>query len=227
MKNFKNALLGIALIGLGVILGLNSLGYTNINLFFEGWWTLLIIVPCAIDLFRGNNATVNLTGISIGTVLLLICRDILDPKTVLQLIIPASLVIIGVRLIFKDAFGSKASKRIKEINEKIVPPTGSYATFSSQNINFNNQPFRGTELVAAFGGIDCDLVFAEITEDCVINAKATFGGIDITLPQNVNVVVKSTSVFGGVSRKRKFETIKGAPTVYVNAVCLFGGVDLK
>lgn len=227
MKNFKNALIGILLIGLGIVLGLNTLGYTNINLFFDGWWTLLIIIPCVIDLFRGRNITASLTGIAIGTVLLLITRDVLDPRTVFQLLVPAVLVLIGIRLIFKDAFGGKIAKRIKEINDKSPSSTGSYAAFSSQNVSFNNQPFHGTELIAAFGGIDCDLLFAEITEDCVINAKATFGGIDIILPQNVNVVVKSNSVFGGVDRKRNFPPVENAPTIYVNAVCLFGGVDLK
>lgn len=227
MKNLKNAFLGLILVGLGVVLGLNALGYTDINLFFDGWWTLIIIVPCTLDLLRGHNATVNLIGISIGTLLLLISRDILDPKTVLQLVIPAVFVIVGIRLIFKDAFVGKTAKRIKEINDKNVPPTGSYAAFSTQNVSFNNQPFHGTELVAAFGSINCDLLFSEITEDCVINAKATFGGIDITLPQNVNVVVKSRSLFGGVGRKRNFPPVENAPTIYVNAVCLFGGVDLK
>ena len=227
MKNFKNALIGILLIGLGIVLGLNTLGYTNINLFFDGWWTLLIIIPFVIDLFRGRNITASLTCIAIGTVLLLITRDVLDPRTVFQLLVPAVLVLIGIRLIFKDAFGGKIAKRIKEINDKSPSSTGSYAAFSSQNVSFNNQPFHGTELIAAFGGIDCDLLFAEITEDCVINAKATFGGIDIILPQNVNVVVKSNSVFGGVDRKRNFPPVENAPTIYVNAVCLFGGVDLK
>ena len=227
MKNIKNVLYGLILIGLGIVLGLNTLGYTDINLFFEGWWTLLIIVPCVIDLFKGNNVGGNLTGIAIGSLLLLISRDIVDPKTVWQLIIPATLVAIGAGLLFKDSFSGKSSKRIKEIENSSASQTGSYAAFSSQSINFSNRPFNGTDLIAAFGGIDCDLLFAEIKEDCVINAKVTFGGIDIILPQNVNVVVKSTSLFGGVGRKRRFPTIQGAPTVYIKAVCLFGGVDLK
>ncbi|MBE6774487.1 MAG: hypothetical protein E7544_09755 [Ruminococcaceae bacterium] len=227
LKNIKNVLYGLILIALGIVLGLNALGYTDINLFFDGWWTLLIIVPCVINLFRGYNAGGNLVGIAIGTLLLLICRDVVDPKTVWQLIIPATLVFLGAGLLFKDAFSGKASKRIKEINDRSVSQAGSYAAFSSQNINFSGQPFNGTDLIAAFGSITCDLLFAEIKEDCVINAKATFGGIDIIIPQNVNVVVKSTSLFGGVGRKRKYPPIQGAPTVYINAVCLFGGVDLK
>lgn len=39
---------GIVLIILGPIVGGNTLGITNINIFFDGWWTLFIIVPCFI-----------------------------------------------------------------------------------------------------------------------------------------------------------------------------------
>lgn len=227
MKNFRNILYGLIFIALGVIFGLNALGYANIDIFFDGWWTLLIIIPCLIDLFRGNNVAGNIAGISIGSVLLLICQELIDPRTVWKLILPTAFVFIGIGLIFKDSFKGKASKRIKELNGNDASRKGCYAAFSSQNINFNGEVFTGCDLTAAFGGVKCDLVFAEIPADCVINARVTFGGADIILPQNVNVVVKSSSLFGGVSQKRAFPFIQGAPTIYVNAVCLFGGVDVK
>ena len=44
MKNVSNLLWGFVLIVLGIIFGLNSLEITNINVFFDGWWTLFIIV---------------------------------------------------------------------------------------------------------------------------------------------------------------------------------------
>ena len=42
MNNFKNVLWGIVLVIVGVIIGTNSFGLTNINIFFDGWWTLLL-----------------------------------------------------------------------------------------------------------------------------------------------------------------------------------------
>ena len=60
-----------------------------------------------------------------------------------------------------------------------------------------------------------------------INASAAFGGIDIFLPDNVNVKVKSSAIFGGVSDKKKRPHIEGAKTVYINADTAFGGVDIK
>lgn len=227
MKNFRNILYGVILVALGVIFGVNALGYADIDIFFDGWWTLFIIVPCLIDLLRGHNISGNLAGVSIGGLLLLICQDLVDPTTVWKLIVPVLLVCLGVRLIFKDAFGGKAARKIKDINSGNPSKKGCYAAFSSQNISFNSEVFNGCELTAAFGGVKCDLVFAEVPADCVITARVTFGGIDIILPSNVNVVVKSTSLFGGVSQKRAFPQIAGAPTIYVDAVCLFGGVDLK
>ena len=78
MKSFGNVLWGIVLIVVGLIIGGNALGITNINIFFDGWWTLFIIVPTFIGLFRENEKTGNLIGLLIGIALLLGCQNILD-----------------------------------------------------------------------------------------------------------------------------------------------------
>lgn len=227
MKKFKNIIFGLALIVFGVIFGLNALGYTDIDIFFSGWWTLLLIVPCAVNLFSGKDPWSNLAGISVGTIVLLICQDVITAETVLKLIFPIILVCLGAYIIIRNIFPSKAAKRIKELNRNGASQKGAYATFSSQKLNFAGEAFTGTDLTAAFGRIKCDLLFSDISTDCVINATSAFGGIEIILPLNVNVVVRSTSLFGGVTRKRPFPPIQGAPTVFVNATCIFGGVELK
>ena len=48
MKKFGDLLWGLFFIALGLIIGLNAMGITHINIFFSGWWTLFIIVPCFI-----------------------------------------------------------------------------------------------------------------------------------------------------------------------------------
>ena len=60
-----------------------------------------------------------------------------------------------------------------------------------------------------------------------ISASAVFGGIDILVPDNVNVKVSSNSIFGGVSEKKHNPDNAGAVTLYINATCIFGGVDIK
>ena len=71
-----------------------------------------------------------------------------------------------------------------------------------------------------------DLRNANLNKECVINISAIFGGITLLVPSNVNVKVVSTSIFGGVDGKNKYKK-DNEITIYINATCLFGGVDIR
>ncbi len=225
MNNFKNVLWGIILVVLGVIIGTNSLGLTDINLLFDGWWTLFIIVPCFIGLFTNSEKTGNIIGILIGLALLLGINDIIDFDKIWTLLLPLVIVVVGLSLIFKDTFNSKVSKEIKKINKENNKDNDYFAAFSGQNIDLNNEDFKGADLTAIFGGLKLDLRRANIDKDVVINASSIFGGIDILIPKDVNVKVKSTSLFGGVTNKKSNND--NQKTIYINALCMFGGVEIK
>ncbi len=204
------------------------LGITNINIFFDGWWTLFIIIPCFIGLFKEREKTGNIIGLLIGTALLLCCQNILNFDMIWKLAFPAILIVIGISFIFKDTFNHKVSEEIKKLNDKKTKDGGYCATFSGQDVNFDGEKFNGTDLTAVFGGVKCDLRNAIIENDVVINSSSIFGGIDIYVPDNVKVKVKSSSIFGGVDEKKRNQVEnKEAHTIYINATCIFGGVDIK
>ncbi len=227
MKKFSNILWGLLFIALGVIIGLNSFGITDINFFFDGWWTLFIIIPCTIELFRSRDKTGNLIGIAVGVALLLACQGILTFDMLWKLMLPGILVIIGLSLVFKDVLFGKKSASFKRSSDKKGQEDNHFAAFSSKNIKYDGQVFYGNDLTAVFGSVVCDLRNAIIDEDVIINANATFGGVEVIVPENVNVEIKSTAIFGGVEDKRRVGTIANAPTVFVSGMCLFGGVDIK
>ena len=227
MKKVSNLLWGIVLIVIGIIFGLNALDIADINIFFDGWWTLFIIVPCFIDLFTEDEKTGSIIGLVIGVCLFLCCQEILDFEIILKLIVPVILVIIGVSLIFKDTMKTKIKEEINKLNKK-NPNSNEYcAMFGSQNINFSQEEFKGCELNAVFGGIKCDLTDSIIKNNAVINASAIFGGITIYAPEDVNIKVVSSSVLGGVSDERKVKAKDSKTTIYINASCIFGGVEIK
>ncbi len=227
MSSFRNILWGLVLIAIGVILGLNALDITNISIFFSGWWTLFIIVPSFIDLFKANESkTGNIIGLIIGILLLLACQDVLDFAMLWKLLLPIILVIIGLSCIFKSTINSNINKRIKELNKNQKDTKNYCATFSGQKIDCANEEFTGCTMDAVFGGVTCDLREAKFKEDTIINASAIFGGIDIYVPKNINVKVNSTSIFGGVDNKCANKE-DNKVTLYVNATCLFGGVEIK
>lgn len=226
-NNIKNVLWGILFIAAGVIVGLNTFEIMDINVFFDGWWTFIIIIPCTIDLFKSRNKTADIIGIVVGVILLLVCQDVLSLETMRKLIMPLILVGCGFYLVFKDAFGGRVKDEINRLNKNRGQFPNHSAGFSTENVRYDNQLFEGIDLNAAFGTVNCDLTNALIQHDVVINANASFGSINVYVPPYVNVIVKSTSIFGGVSDKTSKPTDPNAPKVYVNCVCLFGGVDVK
>ena len=221
MKKTRNIIWGVVLLLVGVVIALNALDVTDVSLWFDGWWTLFIIIPCLIGLFTEKDKIGNIIGLCIGGVLLLCAQDILDFSLIWKLILPAIIIAIALTLIFKGV----RSDKTEHVNQKSDVPSG-FAAFSGNDMNFSGKTFEGAELNAIFGGIECDLRDAIIEEDCVINLSAVFGGIDILLPENVKVNVDSTSIFGGISDERKSKTDSGV-TVHIKGLCLFGGVDIK
>lgn len=225
MNKFSNFLWGLVLVAIGIILGLNALGITTINIFFKGWWTLFIIVPCFIGLFQRNGKWGSFIGLLVGIFLLLAAQGFVSFELIFKLIVPFVLVAVGLGIIFRGALNSAISKKIKSVDKNGLE---SYAaTFAEQKIDKANEEFKGANLDAVFGSVHLDLQKAIVNGEQVIHASAIFGGITILVPNNVNIKVKSTPIFGGVENKIPNNRGENLPTIYIDAFAMFGGVDIK
>lgn len=216
----KNSLWGIVLILVGVIIGLNKLDIISFNIFFDGWWSLFIIIPCLVGIFTDKDKMGNIIGLLVGVLLLLGCNDVIDFDIVLSLLFPIVLVLIGISIIIKNISGSKIEV------EKISDDNNYISAFSSQKVNIDSK-YLGSKIQAIFGGVELNLDNAKIDKDIEIEVCAIFGGVDIIVPNDVNVKFNTTSIFGGCSDKRKNINKDDKKTIYINGICLFGGVDIK
>lgn len=224
MKNVSKVLWGILLIAIGIVIALNSLEIMKINIFFDGWWTLFIIIPCFINLFdEKESKTGNAIWLVIGIFLLLGAQDFVPIEIILKLIFPFILVCIGLSLIFKSTIQKEIAEKVKKGKEKGLETIA--ATFSDQKFDRDNEEFNGANIDAVFGGVTLDLRDAILKEETIIEASAIFGGITILTPKDVTVRVRPTSIFGGTTNK----TIKkdSKKIIYINAFSLFGGIDIK
>lgn len=226
MKNMKKVIWGVILLAVGVIFALNVLGVTNFDVWFPGWWTLFIIIPCGVGLFTERDKTGNAIGLGIGVALLLSQLDIIDFSLVWKLILPIVIIAVAIKMIIRGARKDEAEEMIAKAKEGDGEIPSGFAAFSGTNMNFDGQVFEGAEINAIFGGVECDLRGAVIEKDCAIKLSAIFGGVDIFVPDNVNVKIKSTSIFGGVSDKTSHNPDAKA-TIYISGICLFGGADIK
>ena len=225
MKRINSIVWGLALLAVSAVMILNAFEITNIEIFFDGWWTLFIIIPSVVGLFNGHDKTANIIGLLIGVFLLLACQNILDFDMLWKLAVPVIIAVIGVKMILGGIGRNRGFVKSIEANGDNIK-TG-FAAFSGQDIRFDNEIFRGAELAAVFGGIKCDLRNAVFEGDTVINACCIFGGADILLPENVNIKVNSNSLFGGIDNKKHQNSKDNQYTVCLNGTCIFGGVDVK
>lgn len=228
MKKISKTLWGLVLIALGVLLALRAFHLLDFSLFFDGWWTLFIIIPCGIGLLTDRDKTSDLIGLLVGVLLLLWRQDLLEGISVWQLILAGIVLVVGVGVLIKVVGGKTDDEKIKRAEESQPKGEGGYAAFSGTNVNYDNQVFEGTELTALFGSVRCDLTRATVEKDCVIQVSAVFGGVVILLPDNVNVKVNVGAIFGGVSSSQREKQVQeGLPTVYLKGSAMFGGVKVQ
>jgi len=236
MRNrIGNALWGLVFIIIGIGFLGNILWGWNFELFFDGWWTLFIIVPCGIGIIQRGPGIGNLVGISVGILLLL--SEIYDGYNFGQLIVPAIFIIIGLHIILKnsgyyhkDREFHQHKKRVDDITNESGNHTyykGNQATsvLTSKVIDFTNQLFEGITLNSVLGAITLDLRKAEIRDHSYIDVAAVLGGVDIVVPADVEVRVEQVPILGGVSNKPY--TGNYTSTIYLNATCILGGVTIN
>ena len=76
--------------------------------------------------------------------------------------------------------------------------------------------------------MELDLTNAKIDEDIVIDCICAFGGVNIKVPNNVVIKTSGVPIFGGVENKyNDVNTVKRRKTIYVNYVCVFGGIEIE
>lgn len=226
MKKTKGILWGVAIIAVGIFWGLTASGTINVDLFFDGWWTLFIIIPSLVGLITDKNKTGSLILLLMGIVLLL--SNYIDFARFKWIVWPAIVVIIGVAIILNNVFDNKANSQPYQAPpvQHIPNPNGIYSSsFNNKNLVFDSN-FGGAKFNTTFGGMKVDLRRANIQNNAVVEVESTFGGTEIFVPPYVRVVSSSSNLFGGVTDKSNKNLPQDAPTLFVNSKNTFGGTDI-
>ncbi len=222
----SNLIWGVIFILAGVLYILNEF----FGLPFDIWdlWPLLIIVPSVSSMLKHGPKVGNIIIFFFGLAILLDSMNIVDDDILDKLFIPVCLIVIGIVFIFRDKLFYK--KNVKSLDKdffKLDDGDSYTAIFSANKVNLPHDVFNGAEITAVFGAVEMNMREAVITDDVVINCTAVFGGVDIFVPAGVNIKVSGLPIFGGVSNKCMDYQNENAPTLFVNATCMFGGVTLK
>ena len=82
--------------------------------------------------------------------------------------------------------------------------------------------------ITIFGGSNIDFSEADFCYPVVtMKVFCLFGGDDIYIPEEINVVSKVFCIFGGVDNIAPSIVNRQAPTLVVEGLVIFGGIDIK
>jgi hypothetical protein len=84
------------------------------------------------------------------------------------------------------------------------------------------------KIINVFGGCDLDFTHAQFaTRKTRIIMLCLFGGAKLYVPEGVRVVSKAICLFGGIDNRAPGTTDPNAPTVVLEGLILFGGVNIR
>lgn len=100
----KNKGLGIAVgilfIIFGVLIAGNRLNYWEMNVWFPGWWTLLIIVPSAISIGQSGVRFGNTLALVLGVTIFMSEQKFINLGSIFSLVFPFVLIAAGFAIVF-------------------------------------------------------------------------------------------------------------------------------
>ena len=95
----------------------------------------------------------------------------------------------------------------------------------------HSDSFKGGNITAIFGGSEIDLTQCKLAPgENIIDVVIIFGGSTIVVPNNWDVILNVTPLFGGFSNKKSRYVSSGTEpsgTLIIKGVVLFGGGEIK
>ncbi len=99
--------------------------------------------------------------------------------------------------------------------------------FGGQDIIYGPEDFTGATYTAVFGGCTVNLRNVTIVGDVIISVTALFGGVDLILPDNVQVISNIIPILGGSDLKYVSSRDPLAPKIIINGNVSFGAIDIR
>lgn len=218
---------GLLMLAAGGVFILRNLGLLPwmVEDILISWQMLLIGIGAVKFLFDENK--------SMGGILMLVGGFFLVPKLFdvsvdfvdvfwpLLLIGGGLLMILGPgrKLIKRNPLYQKDDRYVEELN-----------IFGGNEKVLEIQNFKGGSIQNIFGGTDLDMRDCDMEgESAEIELVCVFGGLEMRVPKDWEVIIKVTPVFGGFSNKRTVIRSEGAPrkVLYITGTVVFGGGEIK
>lgn len=224
-------LLGIVLMFLGLFLiaDLADIIPWRMRDFIFTWQSLLILLGI-IFLSNKENKGTGVILIAVGAFFLL-PRFFELPHYWRSLFWPSMLILLGLVVIFggKRHHGSKKAFCGSNTRSSTEDYLDDIAVFGGGDRTVNSQQFKGGKITHIFGGSKYDFSKAKLAPGSNnLELVMAFGGTKLIVPEEWEIKIEVTSVFGGFSDKRVRSIVEKdrEKTLVISGINVFGGGEI-
>lgn len=235
-------LTGLLLLALGGILIADRIGEKFPD-WFISWETILIVVGIYIgEKHRFRNLSF-LIPIAVGVIFLV--NDHYPDLSIKYYVGPTILILVGIGLIlrprrvlnFRDHHYRRMHRNYeKEYYENTSARINSsedyldnVAIFGGAKKNIMSKNFKGGEATSLFGGIEINLMQADIQGEIELDLTQIFGGCKLIIPAHWEIKTELVNIFGGVEDKRPMQNITTdhSKVIHLRGTSIFGGIEIR
>ena len=221
----RSAIIGVLFLIVGIVLILNNMGHLSYEFrrYFFQWENILIAIGVVLVVTQQNDK-VGYVIIGLGVIFSLDHWFGIDVH--IWQLWPVVFVIAGIYIIRRNASGKDFNPGDNSFNSDIIEDT---AIFGGGDRVYTTNGFKGGTLTAIFGGSNIDLTTCQLAEgQNVIDVFYMFGGSKIRVPQDWDVHLNVTGIFGAMTDKRTLidPNKSSDKTLYIKGIALFGGAEL-
>lgn len=222
-------MIGAAIMILGFLFLLDNLNLIDAGRIIR-LWPIIFILFGVLKITQSRNAPSVFVGgvfIFIGTLMVLSRLGIMHFS--MHQWWPVFLIIIGVSFLLKawtrhQQGAVMGASRIMNHSESTV----NVVTFIGGNhIKNISQDFHGGEVTAVMGGVEIDLRQASMSGEAVLNVFAFWGGIEIKVPSDWNVVLNGVPILGGIDDKTMQPADSQSKRLVIKGYAIMGGVEIR
>lgn len=112
-KTDSKIIWGILFVLFGLVIALKEMNFIPFSIFFHGWWTLFIIIPCMVQIISGRPTKSSFIWLVIGVLLFCYVNGYFEIKDLGTFLVSGICIVVGVSFFFKDE-NSKIKKVIEE-----------------------------------------------------------------------------------------------------------------
>ena len=218
--------LGIVAIGMGVVFLLDNIGIA------DAWevlrfWPIIFVVFGILKIVN----TRTMPGYFVGGIFIFVGVLMLGSRLGFFHLYwrdwwPLFLILIGAAVIVKSIYRRKLMSDNIAITDEHSKNMDVMAILGGHRYKSDAPDFRGGEVTSIMGGCEIDLRNASLQGEAIINVFSFWGGTELRVPADWNVVVECMPLLGGIDDKTSGSPGSGKRLI-IKGTVVMGGVEIK